>query len=220
MQIQKVNNAPDYRPIFQANLVGRASAKIGEKAEKTVVEVYSVSKKDKTFLERFLNILNVNGFLKDEKAAAANGDVKGALKNAIKKAMNMDNADSYDRVLISVEDNKKITGIIDYGVNGDMNVNSFAAWADNGRSMSRKALLLSALNSTKKAKDYAFEIPLRNLSEKGQQYFKNLGFSVDKKSKNMFIDFDKLGEKIENIKTKSKFDFKQTRKEVDLNELF
>lgn len=214
MQLQKVNNT-NPQPNFQARNLSRvvSTAKNGVKS---VIDVYSVDKKDETFLNRFAEALK-GQHLPQDSLMIGGKNAKASVLDAIKNILSP-NRHYDDGLLIAVEDKKNIAGILDYREKGDIDINTLYMFKDDAQSMGRKALLLQALKDIKNKGDFFAQIMPQNLKEKSANYYKSLGFSKEKQTGDLIISDEKLGEKIKNLQNKSAISVKdlKTSPNIDL----
>ena len=109
MQLQKVNNT-NPQPNFQARNLSRvvSTAKNGVKS---VIDVYSVDKKDEAFLNRFAEALK-GQHLPQDSLMIGGKNAKASVLDAIKNILSP-NRHYDDGLLVAVEDKKNIAGILD-----------------------------------------------------------------------------------------------------------
>ena len=212
MQIQRTNN---YNPNFQAYKL----SSIKEKTKK--IDIYSLTSKDEDIIDRMLNVARGQKFPDDSKKLGT-GSVKEIFNNALKRAKNI-TASSNDKVLLAVEDNSRITGIMDIREAGDMHVKGLAVW--NGNNITRDGLVSTALNDVyKTTKDFACLIlPTSKSSDTIKTYFRKLGFKTPKDfgNKDLMVEGHNLQTTIEKIKNQfgdNYIDLKQ-KKNFDLKEV-
>ncbi len=212
MQIQRTNN---YNPNFQAYKL----SSITDRAKK--IDIYSLTSKDEDIIDRMLNVARGQKFPDDSKKLGT-GSVKEIFNNALKRAKNI-TASSNDKVLLAVEDNSRITGIMDIREAGDMHVKGLAVW--NGNNITRDGLVSTALNDVyKTTKDFACLIlPTSKSSDTIKTYFRKLGFKTPKDfgNKDLMVEGHNLQTTIEKIKNQfgdNYIDLKQ-KKNFDLKEV-
>lgn len=212
MQIQRTNN---YNPNFQAYKL----SSITDRAKK--IDIYSLTSKDGDIIDRMLNVARGQKFPDDSKKLGT-GSVKEIFNNALKRAKNI-TASSNDKVLLAVEDNSRITGIMDIREAGDMHVKGLAVW--NGNNITRDGLVSTALNDVyKTTKDFACLIlPTSKSSDTIKTYFRKLGFKTPKDfgNKDLMVEGHNLQTTIEKIKNQfgdNYIDLKQ-KKNFDLKEV-
>lgn len=216
MQVQNVT--PQYsQPNFQARNLSRvvSTAKDGVKS---VIDIYSVNKSDAAFLNRFAESLKGHQ-LPEDTFMIAGRDPKKSIIDSLKRASELEKYDR-DGVLIAVEDKKNIAGVLDYFEHGDMDIRTLFMFKDDKQSLGRKGLLLQALKNIMKQKDFYAEIPSQNVTHKAHSYYNRLGFNSERKG-DLFIDADKLAEKIDRIQSKSAIEVKDLKngKNVDLTDV-
>lgn len=212
MQIQRTNN---YNPNFQAYKL----SSITDRAKK--IDIYSLTSKDEDIIDRMLNVARGQKFPDDSKKLGT-GSVKEIFNNALKRAKNI-TASSNDKVLLAVEDNSRITGIMDIREAGDMHVKGLAVW--DGNNITRDGLVSTALNDVyKTTKDFACLIlPTSKSSDTIKTYFRKLGFKTPKDfgNKDLMVEGHNLQTTIEKIKNQfgdNYIDLKQ-KKNFDLKEV-
>ena len=140
MQIQS-QNLGKCQPNFQAlriSSITKGSRKI---------DIYSLTSKDKFFAEKMLNIAKGQKFAEDSKLLGA-PSVRNVYDTALKKVKHLD-THPYDRVILSVEDGKKVTGVLNIGGQGDSVVEGLAVW--NNDRLTRDSLVVSALKDTSRS---------------------------------------------------------------------
>lgn len=212
MQIQRTNN---YNPNFQAYKL----SSLTDRAKK--IDIYSLTSKDGDIIDRMLNVARGQKFPDDSKKLGI-GSVKEIFNNALKRAKKI-TASSNDKVLLAVEDNSRITGIMDIREAGDMHVKGLAVW--NGNNTTRDGLVSTALNDVyKTTKDFACLIlPTAKSSDTIKTYFRKLGFKTPKDfgNKDLMVEGHNLQTTIEKIKNQfgdNYIDLKQ-KKNFDLKEV-
>ena len=117
MQINN-SNYQISQPNFQARYLSRSVSTAAKNRAESVIDIYSLNKNDKNFIERILNLLKGHK-LPEDKLAISGRDQKASVKEALNKALKYD-GDSDNKVLIAIEDNKNIVGIADYSDYGDI----------------------------------------------------------------------------------------------------
>lgn len=169
MQIQQTQK---YQPNFQAY---KLSTLIDGTKQ---IDIYSLTSKDTTIVDRMLNVVKGQHFSEDNKKLGAQ-TVRNIYDNALKKAKNI-NPYSKDRVLISVENNNKITGIMNISARGDMHVKGLAVWNNNKKT--REGLVTTALKEIQNMTrdEYCLILPTKNSSQGLKQFFRKLGFKTPK----------------------------------------
>lgn len=211
MQVQRVNNN---QPNFQAVKISTVTSS----AKK--IEIFSVNETDKAFIDRMLNVVKGEKFLKDNRLFGGES-IRQVYDAALKKAKNIKHwAD--DKVLIAVEDGKNILGIMDVEHSGDQIIKGLAVW--NGSNLTRSSLVQAAVNDTNKMKNTALILPSENAPDIVKSFFRQMGFRVPKDDKNLMIECENFGEaqkKINNVFDlfEQKVKVKNTKKyDVDLAE--
>lgn len=163
------------------------------------IDIYSINTEDKILIDRMLNVAKGQKFPADSKMLGE-GTVRNVFDNALKRAKNI-TPDSNNRVLLAVEDNKKITGIMDIQEAGDMYVKGLAVWNENPAA--REGLVISALKDVfKSTGDFACLIlPSEKSSNNVKRFFRKLGFKTprDFGNKNLMVEGENLQSTINKI---------------------
>ena len=209
-------------PNFQARYLSRSISTAAKNRAEAVIDIYSLNKNDKNFIERVLNLLKGRN-LPEDKLAISGRDQKASVKEALNKALKYD-GDSDNKVLIAIEDNKNIVGIADYSDYGDICLNTLYMFKNGIQNIGRKSLLLQMLKYVKSRGDVSADIKAERLNNEAKKYYSNLGFIKDKLSSivELTIFSDDIANKINKIETGSSFNMKKTRftqKEFDLAEI-
>ena len=202
MQIKNTNYQIS-QPNFQARYLSRSVSTAAKNRAESVIDIYSLNKNDKNFIERVLNLLKGHK-LPEDKLAISGSDQKASVKEALKKALKYD-GDSDNKVLIAIED-------------------TLYMFKNGIQNMGRKSLLLQMLKHVKSRGDVSADIKAERLNNEAKKYYSNLGFIKDKLSSivELTIFSDDIANKINKIETGSSFNMKKTRftqKEFDLAEI-
>ena len=161
MQINN-SNYQISQPNFQARYLSRSISTAAKNRAEAVIDIYSLNKNDKNFIERVLNLLKGHN-LPEDKLAISGRDQKASVKEALNKALKYD-GDSDDKVLIAIEDNKNIVGIADYSDYGDICLNTLYMFKNSIQNIGRKSLLLQMLKHVKSHGDVSADIKTERLN--------------------------------------------------------
>lgn len=183
MQVQRVNNT---QPNFQALKVQTVTQNIGQSIK--TIDVYSLNYKDKALLDRMLEIVKNQSFPKDKKLLGANS-VREVFENGIKRAKNLTEL-AVDRVMLAVENGKRIVGIMDIEGRGDQRVRGLAVW--NGDKLTRDSLVRAGVKDTAKMDEYALILPTEKSSDSIKRYYRGLGFYTPKDEKDLMLEYDRI----------------------------
>lgn len=143
------------------------------KMPKKKIDIYSLDARDGNFIRRLVR-LSENSAIPRSSLKIGDQTTEQITLDALKKAAKIQSWDYSPKVLISVENDKRITGIMKAEDRGDMNVTGMAVW--NRARVTRKALLHTMLEETKKLKDFALIIPSKNLTKSMKAFCRKLGF--------------------------------------------
>ena len=184
--LTKINNT---NPNFQGLKIQTLKAPLRQ------IDIYSINKSDKEFIDKMLNIVKGHELPKDK--FVLGGDSSREVYDAALKRAKKLNDYEFDKVLIAVENNKKITGLINIKENGDMNI-----------------------QGTKKLKDFALIVPEKSISVTMKKIFREMGFKIPepKYNKDMVIECEDLGVVGKKLNSDMKFPTRKTYK--NLSELF
>lgn len=212
MQVQTINNSTP-QPNFQARNLSRvvSTAKNGVKS---VIDVYSVDKKDAEFLTRFADALKGQKLTEDTFAVSGK-DAKGNILDAINHAKKSSGSES--GLLVAVEDKKNIVGLLDYRERGDIDIKTLYMFKNDTQSMGRKALLLQLLKNVKNRVELYAQIRPENLTEKANKYYRTLGFCKERDSADLVISNTDLGKKINKIQDSSAISVKDLKTSKNVN---
>lgn len=126
--------------------------------------------------------------------------------NALNKASARSKNDYTSKVLISIENDKNITGIINAEYEGDMTIKGMVVW---GKNDAKQGLLNSILKETQKIKNTSLIIPIEELTGKMNAFCKKFGFIKPKDQPSIYtIDPPDMQKVIE--KTNTSLDYKIT----------
>ncbi len=136
------------------------------------IDIYSLDSRDENFIKNFIESAQYASLPSD---TVQIGDKlpKFIIIDALKKAYKTSKNDYTSKVLISVENDKKITGIINAEFEGDMTVKGMASWS---KGAARQGLLNTILRETQKLKDSSLIIPTEQMTEAMKRFAKKLGF--------------------------------------------
>lgn len=205
--LTKINNT---NPNFQGLKIQTLKAPLRQ------IDIYSINKSDKEFIDKMLNIVKGHELPKDK--FILGGDTSREVYDAaLKRAKNLNDYE-FDKVLIAVENNKKITGLINIKENGDMNIQGITTL--NSDKTTLKTLITAAINETKKLKDFALIVPEKSISVTMKKIFREMGFKIPepKYNKDMVIECEDLGVVGKKLNSDMKFPTRKTSK--NLSELF
>lgn len=183
MQVQSINNT---QPNFQALKLQTVTKKVGKSVQ--TIDVYSLNHKDKVLLDRMSEIIKSQTFPEDKKLLGVGG-VRKIFENGIKRAKSLKDY-AFDRVMLAVENGKKIVGIMDIENYGDQRVRGLAVW--NGDKLTRDSLVRAGVKDTAKMDEFALILPTENTSESLKKYYRGLGFYTPKDSKDLMIEYDRI----------------------------
>lgn len=183
MQVQSINNT---QPNFQALKLQTVTKKVGKSIQ--TIDVYSLNHKDKALLDRMSEIIKSQTFPEDKRLLGAGG-VREIFENGIKRAKSLKEY-AFDRVMLAVENGKKIVGIMDIENYGDQRVRGLAVW--NGDKLTRDSLVRAGVKDTAKMDEFALILPTENTSESLKKYYRRLGFYTPKDSKDLMIEYDRI----------------------------
>lgn len=183
MQVQSINNT---QPNFQALKLQTVTKKVGKSVQ--TIDVYSLNHKDKVLLDRMSEIIKSQTFPEDKKLLGVGG-VREIFENGIKRAKSLKDY-AFDRVMLAVENGKKIVGIMDIENYGDQRVRGLAVW--NGDKLTRDSLVRAGVKDTAKMDEFALILPTENTSESLKKYYRGLGFYTPKDSKDLMIEYDRI----------------------------
>lgn len=167
------------------------------KTPRKKIDIYSLDARDKNFIHRLVR-LSENSVIPRSVLKIGEQTSEQITLDALKKAANIQSWDDTTKVLISVENNKHITGIIKAEDMGDITVTGMAVW--NRAKVTRKALLHTMLEETKKLRDFALIIPSKNLTKSMKGFCRKLGFVRPKDYPSAYlVDAADMGHVIKNI---------------------
>ncbi len=187
MQIQQQNfNAPAFQAI-KLSTITRGTRQI---------DIYSLGEQDRFFTEKMLNSAKGQAFPSDSKILGGE-TVREVFDSALKTAGRLGKY-ARDRVLLAVENGKKITGIIEVKDGGDMYVKGLAVW-DNDN-LTRDSLVVSALKDTRDrySNFCALILPTAERPSNVKAYFRRLGFKTPREfgNRDLMVDADRLDDTI------------------------
>lgn len=211
MRIQSVNNQPNFQALKMTNVKKQLTNGIRD------INIYSIDSRDKDFIERMYNIAKSQSFPDDKKILGAE-TVRAVYDRALKTAKNLSRW-AYDRVFLAVENGNKITGIMEIAGKGDQRVKGLAVWNDD--SLTRKALMLTAMKDTEKLSDFALILPTKNASESVKRFFRTLKFNVPKGEREMMIECENMTSALRAVEDSAdaKITHHHSTRNVDLSEL-
>jgi len=235
MQIQKVNANHSKQPNFQA-LHMASYKKVLNGGKECITDIYSLNKKDYEFIEMFLSCIG-NKNPKDK--LAIGGDVKTIMREVLNKAKNLPlditgntkqekikrqfypNIDK--KVFMAVEDNKKITGLMDFFhiPVRSLQLDKITTWQVNNGSDTRKSLILSLLDFAKKNKYSSIVVRDKDCSNSNLKFLQKTGFNKSKMLHDFYMyrmNYSRYSNKISENSMLIKRDI--PNKEVNLMNLF
>lgn len=185
MQIQLQNtNQPNFQAI-KLNTITKGARRI---------DIYSLRTQDKSFADKMLNAAKSQSFPEDSRLLGGE-TVRGVYDEALKKVGKLGKY-AHDRVLLAIENGKKITGIMNITDGGDLYTKGLAVW--NNDQLTRDSLVVSALKDTSSTWNdiCAFILPTAGKSSAVKCYFRRLGFRTPREfgNKDLLVDGDKLSE--------------------------
>lgn len=210
MHIQRVNNS---QPNFQAVKLQTVTRTIGQNVKK--IDVYSINNNDTVFIDRMLESVKGQKFPED-KYLIGSDSVRGVFDSAFKRAKNITDT-MKDRVMIAIENDRNIVGLMDIKAHGDQLMHGLAVW--NGDNLARKSLIRAGVKNTERMDEFTFVIPTKFLTQESADYFRSLQFKKPRQEFDLMIDYENLG-KVNIIKDKTAQikDYKNKRN-VNLSEI-
>ncbi len=199
MKVNNINNSTNFNGVKLQTI----------KTPLKKFDIYSLDSRDKNFVNRLMNLMEHTTLPENTTTIGGRTPKQIALK-ALNKATSTSKNDYTSKVLISVENDKNITGIISAEEEGDMIVKGMAVWS-NG--VARKGLLHSMLSETKKLKDYSLIIPAENMAGSMKAFCRKLGFFRPKDYQSAYVvDAPEINKVIKNIEASHNFEVKQYKK--------
>lgn len=184
MQIQSVNNAPN----FQANHLRTAKMITGAvKPKETTIDIYSINKADSDVINKLLLKIDLKD-RKDAKAVKEKNNVNDTIRYVLTKALNL-KEDSKDGVYIAVKDGKHVTGVLDYTNGGMPLMKNLMSWNGNKNDASRLNLFTEFLrgvarsNKNRNVFNAADIAVYAEPKTKGHKWLLNNGFEVPEQMK-------------------------------------
>lgn len=233
MQIQPVNNNAQN---FEANRL-RTADMISKRIynNKKIlspynVTIYSINKSDKSLIESLLLKLEAKN-RSDANAVKEKNTVNDTIRYVLKKASMLDDK-SKDGVYIAVENDKQITGILDFTDSGLPLLKNLVVWGSGNKEVGRVNLFTQFLRSVerknKKALEQADIFVYAEPKTKGNKWLKKSGFiSTEKDNKvireRLKMDASAISENARNrefdieIMTNVFIDDNMKHKKVELN---
>lgn len=161
------------------------------------IDIYSLDSRDKNFITRLSDLLQQTALPADT-VKIGNKTPKQITLNALNKASITSKNNYSSRILISVENDKSITGIINAELEGDIQIKGLAVW---GKNDAKQGLLSSILKETQKFQDTALIIPIEEVTGKMETFCKKFGFRKPKDNPSIYTidppDMQKVFARIE-----------------------
>lgn len=183
MQVQRVNNT---QPNFQALKVQTVTRNVGQSLK--TIDVYSLNHKDKVILDRMLEVVKSQSFPEDKRLLGANS-VREVFESGVKRARQLTDL-AVDRVMLAIENGKRIVGIMEIEGKGDQRVRGLAVW--NADTLTRDSLVRAGVKDTAKMDEYALILPTEKASDSVKNYYRGLGFYTPKDEKDLMIEYDRI----------------------------
>ncbi len=180
------------------------------------IDIYSLNKRDQDFIDRMLNVVKGHQMPSD-RFTISDGSSRKVYDTALNKAKALE-LDDNDKVLLAVENNKKITGLMSIKERGDIEVDGLTTFDSDKTTL--KSLFTAAINETKKLKNFALIIPEEKLPENMRRVVREFGFRIPKLhyNRDMVIECEDL--QAVSQKLNSDVKLPNARRFTDLSELF
>lgn len=192
MQIQKISNNQSF--------TGYKLQTIKTPAKK--IDIYKLTEQDDSFIKRTLDILKGQHFPKD-RLSVGEGTNREIFENSLKASPNKWG----NTVLVAIEDNKKIAGIINVERDADDKVQGLVCLNGSQQPslLSRESLILAALKETAKEQYKAVTVNADNFTESIRKFFNKFGFKTEKTPtyKQMVIECEDIPQAINKYETNS-----------------
>ncbi len=181
------------------------------------IEIYSLNSQDKPFIERMLNVVGGHKFTED-KHLIGGENTKEVFRSALKKAKNLSGYGS-PKVMLAIENNKKITGIMSTDLEGDLAISHLAVW--NKDLHTRLSFIMSGIKEALRYSYTALCIPSKNYAASGKTFYRKYGFKMPSDSyfKEYCIDPDNLESALyKHLRSNIEVKFHKPAKNIDLAE--
>ena len=186
MQIQSINNTPN----FQANYLRTAqqTVKYGLHSKQTPVDIYSIDSRDKDLIEKLLVKIDLRENRKDASAVKEKNSINDTIRFVLNKALHLDEK-SRDGVFIAVNNNKHLSGLLDFTNASSPVLKNLISWRRNKDDVTRSNLFAEFLRYVEKANNnrkWYDKVDISVYSEpktKGTRWLKENGFVLPEKSK-------------------------------------
>lgn len=153
------------------------------KTPSKTIEIYSLNSQDKPLIDRMLNIVGGQKFNEDNHLIGG-ANTKEVFRNALKKAKNISGLGS-PKVMLAIENNKNITGILSTDLKGDLSLSHLAVWTNNTNT--RLSLIMSAIKEALRYDYTTLFIPREKVSGPIKDFYRHFGFKTHKNF--LFEDF-------------------------------
>ena len=163
MQINRVDNRTNFNGIKLKSITTPLKK----------IDIYSLDCRDNEFVNRFVSDIKNNGVNK-RIITIGNDSPENITLDALKQVSKIEKDSYTPKVLISVEDDKNVTGIICAEKEGDMKVRGMAVWSKD--SNARTSLLHTLLDETEKLQKFSLIIPVDKMTRQMQAFCRKLGF--------------------------------------------
>ena len=179
------------------------------------IDIYCLDSRDKNFIKRLSDLVQYTS-LPPDTVKIGDKTPKQITLNALHKASITTKENYTSKVLISVENNQQITGILNAELKGDMIIKGIAAWGDKD---AKQGLLSSILKETQKFLEIALIIPKKDVTGKMEALCKKFGFKKPKDNPAIYtidpIDMKKVFRQLTTI-SKNKIKEYKNKRFIDL----
>lgn len=194
MHLQPVNSNTTAFGANHLRSIKIASDALNSRATK--IDIYSIDKKDSDLIGKLLLKTDLKS-RSDEKALQEKSTLDNTLRYVLNKALHLENNQN-SGVLISVKNNKYVTGLLDYTNSGMPLIKDLMAWNKRDREVTRSNLLVGFLNNVAKNSEKSDVVAYAEPKSKGNKWLKEVGFSAPEGPKyareRVKLDADKVAE--------------------------
>ena len=159
------------------------------------IDLYRLNKDDSAFINRIFPILNGHK-LPEDKLYIGEGSQKDVFKASLRSAIN----NPFSHVIMAIENNSKITGLIDIKNMADSFIQNMVCLDKS--SLTREALIYGAMNSTERLKTFTLIAP-KEIKDSTKSLFRKMGFKTSKDFKDLTLKPKGIKKAIENYKQNS-----------------
>lgn len=196
MQVNTINNSTSFKGI-KLQTLNSSSKKI---------DIYSLDSRDGSFISK-LSDLTQNISLPKDTFKIGNKTPRQILLNALHKASVSTKNDYTSKILLSVENDRTITGILNAEYEGDMTIKDLAVWT---KRETVQGLLSTMINETQKLQNSALIIYADGIMEPVKKICTKMGFIKPKDEPSIYtIDYPDIKKAIKNIESFSNYKVKQ-----------